>query len=89
MKISNDYVLREVAGNFIVVPVGEAALDLNVVIHLNEVGAFIFKLLQDNDLSVDEIVNKVLDEYEIDKETATKDVEEFILGLKKRNILER
>ena len=88
MKISKDYLLKSVAGNIVVVPVGDKALDFNAIIHLNEVGSFIFKLLQENDLNKDEIVSKLLDEYEIDKETATKDVEAFLCKLKENKILE-
>ena len=87
MKISNQYVLREVAGNYVVVPVGKEAIRLNAIIHLNSVGAFIFEHLQEEDLTVKQIVDLVLDEYDIDEETANKDVLAFISKLEENKIL--
>ena len=42
MKVSNEFILREVAGEYILVPVGAAAVKFNGLITLNEIGAFIF-----------------------------------------------
>ena len=40
MKIKEGYLLREVAGSNIVVPIGEGELNFSGVITLNDVGAF-------------------------------------------------
>lgn len=81
MKIKEGYLLREVAGSNIVVPVGEGSLDFSGVITLNEVGAFIWKILQ-NDVTSEEIIEKMLAEYDVDKETAENDVNEYISTLR-------
>ena len=46
MKIKEGYLLREVAGSNIVVPVGSGNMDFSGVITLNEVGSFIWKQLE-------------------------------------------
>ena len=46
MKIKQGFMLREVAGNYVVVAVGEASKKFNGVINLNESGAFIWKKSQ-------------------------------------------
>ena len=46
MKIKDGYLHREVAGNIIVVPVGEASMNFNGMINLNETGAFLWKLFE-------------------------------------------
>lgn len=87
MKISKEFILREIAGEYILVPVGKAALEFSSMISVNEIGALIWKCLEKGS-SVSEIVNVILNEYEIDEDTAKKDVEEFIQYLYQVKILE-
>ena len=86
MKVEKEFVLREIAGDNILVPVGETALDFNGLITLNEVGAFLWNKLQ-NDITIDGLVQKVLNEYEVDEDTARKDILEFVDYLKKADII--
>ncbi len=81
MKIKDGYLLREVAGSNIVVPVGEGVMDFSGVITLNEVGAFIWRLLE-KDIAKEEIVSRMLDEYDVDRTVAEQDVEEYIAELR-------
>lgn len=81
MKIKDGYLLRKVAGSYIVVPIGEGIIDFSGVITLNEVGAFIWESLEE-DITEEELVEMILDEYDIDEETAEKDVKEYISSLK-------
>ncbi len=77
MKINDGFMLRNVAGKNIVVAVGEAAMDFDGMISLNETGAFLWKILEDG-ADYDTLLNKLLDEYDIDEETAKKDIDAFI-----------
>ena len=77
MKIKDGFILREVAGSYIVVAVGERVKDFNGVINLNETGAFLWKLLEkDND--AEGLKKALLNEYDVQEEIATRDVETFI-----------
>lgn len=86
MKIKEGFMLREVADNFVVVPVGAASLEFKGLINLNSVGAFIWKCLE-NETTIDEIVEKVVNEYEIDINLAKTDVSAFVNKLKEANLL--
>ena len=86
MKVEKEFVLRDIAGDNILVPVGETALDFNGLITLNEVGAFLWNKLQ-NDITIDGLVQEVLNEYEVDEDTARKDILEFVDYLKKADII--
>ena len=77
MKLKEGYVLREVAGNYIVVAVGDAVKNFNGIINLNESAAFLWKLLFE-DVTEEQLVEKLLEEYEVDEQTAKKDVKAFI-----------
>ena len=46
MRVSNDFILREIVGEYILVPIGNAAAKFNGLITMNEIGTFIFKTLQ-------------------------------------------
>ena len=47
MKLKGEFVLREVAGEIIVIPVGKTALNFNGMICINAVSAEIWKGLQE------------------------------------------
>ena len=85
MKIKDGFLLREVAGNYIVVPVGDVAF--NAMITLNESGVLIWKTLE-NGCNKEDLVNALLSEYEISKENAEKDVDLFLEKLAESGILE-
>ena len=86
MKIKDGFILREVAGSSIVVAVGDAVKEFNGVINLNETGAFLWKQIEKG---ADEsaLISALLDEYDVDKETAEKDVKIFIEKLQQAKLL--
>ena len=79
--------LRNVAGSSIVVPVGEGNIDFSGVITLNEVGAFLWKALESAS-DKDGLVEKLTSEYDVDKDTAAADIENFLNDLRKAGILD-
>ncbi len=87
MKIKKDFVLRKVADVYVVVPVNSLTLDFNGIINLNETGAFLFRLLQ-NGADKQELVNKLLEEYEVEPEKASADIDVFLEKVKDADILE-
>lgn len=86
MKIAEGYLLRTVAGKNIVVSIGDA-VNFNGMITLNDTGVFFWNLLQ-KETSKEEILNAVLEEYDVTVEEASRDVDEFIEKLKAAKILE-
>lgn len=86
MRVKEGYILREVAGNFIVIAVGEAALDFNGVITLNETGAFLWNKMS-SDVKEQDLVYAMISEYEIDEATAKRDVLAFVEKLEKAELL--
>ena len=81
MRVSSDFILREIAGEFMLVPVGAAAASLNGLIVLNECGSTIFKALA-TEQTQEDLVKAVLAEYEVDAQTAAADVEDFLTQLR-------
>ena len=87
MKIKDGYILRDVAGSHIVVPLGSAELDLGGMMTLNEVGAFVWRALEQETTEA-AVVQALLAEYDIDKETATQDVHRYIQKLIEKGVVE-
>lgn len=77
IKISENFMLREFADEYIVVPTGEAAAQFNGMMNLTETAAFIWREVQAGKTR-EEIVDNMLKEFDIDVETATRDVNGFI-----------
>lgn len=86
MKIKDGYILREVAGSFIVVAVGDAVKDFNGVINLNETGAFLWKILESG-ATEEELLKKLLEEYDVGEQTAKNDLEKFINKLQEAKLV--
>lgn len=88
MKIKNEYILREVAGNHVVIPVGEERTQFNGVMTLNDSGAFLWQKLSEGANDENELVEAIVSEYEVDEATAKKDVHSFVEAAKEKGLLE-
>jgi hypothetical protein len=87
MKVNKDFVMREIAGDYILVPTGETALIFNGLISVNETAAFLWEQLKD-DVTEDDLVEALFSEFDVDKEIARKDADDFIGQLREMSILE-
>lgn len=77
MKLKDGFVLREIAGSFMVVPVGKRTQEVPGVIALTESGALLWKKLEEGSDEKD-LVAALLDEYEVSEEQAAADVAAFV-----------
>ena len=86
MRINKEYVLREIAGDYIIIPVGATALEFNGLITVNEVGVTLWNMLQE-EVTMEDLVQGVLAEYDVKEEVAREDIQEFLDELVKGGIL--
>ena len=87
MKIKEGFLLRQVGGNHVIVPVGAQSVDFRCIITLNEVGAFLWQKLA-ADCTVADLVEAILAEYDVTADIATADVERFVASLREKNLLD-
>lgn len=87
MKINLEFIHREIMGDHVLVPVGKTSSVYNGLFPLTETGAYIWELLPEaeNDAY---IVNKLLEEYDVDRATAEADVAEFLNNLREFRIID-
>ena len=84
--IKGDYTLRQIAGEYLAVPINnEAGDDANIVI-LNPVSQVIWSKLETG-ATFNEILDSVISEFNVEREEASKDIKAFLDGLKQANLL--
>mgnify|MGYP005826266115 FL=1 len=88
MKIREGFVLRQIADQWMVVPIGSMAEKIHGLIALNETAADIWKILED-DRTVDEVVDILMFSYDYEKDKIKDNVLEFIQTLEENNMLDR
>ena len=87
MRIKKDFMLCSVAGENVVVPVGEASARLKGVINLNESGGILWKTLSDG-ADMQQLIAALTTNYGISSEEAEQDVDDFIATLRKVGCLD-
>lgn len=85
-KIKSGYVSREVAGEFLAIPVDPELDSPNIVI-LNPVSGLLWEKLQ-SECTLPQLVKAVTDDFKIDEATAESDIKEFLQMLEESNMLE-
>ena len=86
MRTEKNLILREIAGEYILIPTGSLALKFTGVFAISSLGVSVWKLLE-ADKTYEQIVSELLEEYEVDRETLERDVSEFLDSLRKKELL--
>ncbi len=84
-KIKQGYVAREIAGEFIAVPV-DGSVGSNIVV-LNEVSKFLWDELK-TEKNIDELLDAMLGNYDVSKEEAEADLKDFLMQLIENGLIE-
>lgn len=77
MKRNSNFILRDVAGTQVIVPVGSAVSAFPGMITVNSTGVCIWELME-TEQTVQSLVDALVSRYEVDRETARQDVEAFL-----------
>ena len=86
MRIVSGFFLREIVGETVAIPSGDAAHQLSGLIALNGSGKLLFQLLQ-TEQTEESLIRELLDHYEVDAATAKQDVQEFLTLLRENQLL--
>ena len=87
MKIKEGFVVRDIAGQSVVIAVGAASKIFNGIIKLNETGKIIWIKLSEG-ANKEDTVTAILAEYDVDRETVEKDYDNFVNTLLGAGIIE-
>lgn len=87
MKRKEGFVLRNVMDEFIVMPTGSNIAKFEGAVVLNEVSAFIYRLLE-NPMSREDLLIAILNEYDVEEATASADLDALLNKLAGMGVLE-
>lgn len=87
MKLKYEFAVRNIMDEYVLVPVGEAALAFSGMITTSEVGAFFVELLK-TDTTREAMLEKLLEEYDVQPEEAAADLDAFLKQLNELNLIE-
>lgn len=87
MKIAEGFLLRKVANKSVVMPMGKKAFDFNRAITLNETAAFLWSILEKEDATKEQLIEKLRAEYDVDEATAENDIDKFLNKLRENGLL--
>lgn len=88
MKAKNGFNLRTVCGENILVAEGEENIDFSNIISMNESSAYLWNRIQGKDFEVKDLVDLLIETYEVDEETATRDARLLVDQWKQAEIIE-
>ena len=86
MRVSKDFILRQIADEYMLVPIGQAATRFNGLISMNEIGHFIFTALTE-DTTEEQVLDQIIAEYDVDRATAAQDLGDFLQQLRQLGAL--
>ncbi|MGX9728778.1 MAG: PqqD family protein [Candidatus Electronema sp. VV] len=88
LKRKTDFVLQDICGEKMLVPIGSQVMDMNGLITLNETAAYVWELLAE-DRSLDELAAAVAEQFDVAPERARADVQVFIDEITRMGLVEQ
>lgn len=87
MKIKSGYMVRPVAGSYVVVSTGDKTVNFNGIMTLNETGNYLWERLLKG-ATREELLEAMLSEYDVDADTAGADIDRFLKKLEEAGLAE-
>lgn len=87
MKVKENFILRQIADTWVILPIGEDSVNFGGMLKVNETGALLWKALEQGG-NREELADAMMKEYIVEREQALADVDEFLDKLMKIGCLE-
>ena len=88
MRINQEYKVREILGDNVVVMLGRYGVDMTKIISLNESALMLWNALYDKEFEAKDVVALLLDRYEVEESQAKADAQKWIGTLKECKLIE-
>ena len=88
MRINQEYKVREILGDNVVVMLGRYGVDMTKIISLNESALMLWNALYDKEFEAKDVVALLLDRYEVEESQAKADAQKCIDTLKECKLIE-
>lgn len=87
MGLKEDFVLRQVADTWVVLPLGQSSVDFNGMLTLNNSGAMLWRVLEQGG-GRDAMADALTAQYPVERDQALADVDEFLEVLRRAGCIE-
>lgn len=89
MKLKDGLILREVAGQYVIVPTGKRVQEVTNIVYISSSAAYLWDYMKDQEFEKEDLVKRILNHYSgVTEEKAASDVERFLKILSENNILD-
>lgn len=89
MKLKDGLILREVAGQYVIVPTGKRVREVTSIVYISSSAAYLWDYMKDHEFEKENLVQKILEHYSgVTEEKAAQDVKKFLKTLADNNILD-
>jgi len=89
LKVKDQLVLREIAGQYVIVPVMERVKDVQSMVYISSSAAYLWQYMEGKEFTLDELVELILAKYKnVTKEKAQEDIIAFLQILARNNIMD-
>lgn len=89
MKLKDGLILREVAGQYVIVPTGKRVQEVTSIVYISSSAAYLWDYMKDHEFEKEDLVKRILEHFSgVTEEQASSDVERFLSVLAEHNILD-
>lgn len=89
MKLKDGLILREVAGQYVIVPTGKRVQEVTNIVYISSSAAYLWDYMKDHEFEKPDLVKRIMEHYTgVTEERAGKDIDQFLKMLSDNNILD-
>ena len=88
MKIKEGFIIRTICGQSVVSGEGTTNVNFSKLVSLNDSAAYLYKKVEGKEFTPETLADLLLEEYDVDRETALKDAEALCAQWKEIGIAE-
>ena len=89
MKLKDQLILREVAGQYVIVPTGKRVTEVTSIVYISASAAYLWDYMKDHEFTREDLVARILEHYTgVTEEKAAEDIDKFLKILADNNILD-
>lgn len=89
MKLKDQLILREVAGQYVIVPTGKRVREVTSIVYISSSAAYLWDYMKDHEFTREDLIQRILEHYTgVTEEQARADIDKFLQKLADNNILD-
>ena len=89
MKLKEGLILREVAGQYVIVPTGKMVREITNIVYISSSAAYLWDYMKDHEFEKEDLVKRIMEHYTgVTEEKASADIDKFLNTLSVNSILD-